>query len=170
MIAVIVLMLVVFYVINLMRIAITKKVSPALLFKKAWPTLMISLTTASSAAAFGTNTRDAAEKFGINKKLVEFGIPIGQVLFKPGVMIELFGLELSFAELCGIPITLPWLMIRLLTNLLLSFAVPTVPGGALMGMGIERTGVILIHLVPPHLQEKVVRFLFLIQGSCPDNG
>ena len=133
MIAVIVLLIAGFYAINILRIAITKKVSPALLFKKAWPTLMICLTTASSAAAFGTNTRDAAEKFGIDKKLVDFGIPIGQVLFKPGAMIDLFGLELGFAELCGIPITLPWLMIGLLTNLLLSFAVPPIPGGALMG-------------------------------------
>lgn len=138
-VAVIVLLVVVFYVINLMRIAITKKISPALLFKKAWPTLMISLTTASSAAAFGTNTRDAAEKFGMDKKLVEFGIPIGQVLFRPGGMIELFCLELSFAKLCGIPITLPWLMIALLTNPLLSFAIPPIPGGALMGYTIAFT-------------------------------
>ena len=138
-VAVIVLLVVVFYVTNLMRIAITKKISPALLFKKAWPTLMISLTTASSAAAFGTNTRDAAEKFGMDKKLVEFGIPIGQVLFKPGGLIELFCLELSFAKLCGIPITLPWLMIGLLTNPLLSFAIPPIPGGALMGYTIAFT-------------------------------
>ena len=59
---------------------------------------MISLTTASSAAALSTNTRDAAEKFGIDKKLVDFGIPIGQVLFKPGAMIELFGLEFEVCE------------------------------------------------------------------------
>ena len=139
MIAVIVLLIVVFYGINLMRIAIMKKVSPALLFKKAWPTLMISLTTASSAAAFGTNTRDASEKFGIDKKLVDFGIPIGQVLFKPGAMAMLFGMELSFAESCGIPITIPWLMIGLFTNLLLSFAIPPIPGGGLMGFTIAFT-------------------------------
>lgn len=138
-VALIVLLLMVFYVIDLMRIAITKKVSPVLLLKKAWPTLMICLTTASSAAAFGTNTRDATEKLGIDKKLVEFGIPIGQVLFKPGIIIELFCMELGFAELYGLPITLPWLMIGLLTNLLLSFAVPPIPGGGMMALTIAFT-------------------------------
>ena len=138
-IGIIVLLLAVFYAVCTIRIAIRKKVSPALLFKKAWPTFLICLTTASSAAAFGANTRDAAEKFGIDKKLVEFGIPIGQVLFKPGAVIELFSLELSFAQLYGIPITLPWLMIGLLTNLLLSFAAPPIPGGGLMALTIAFT-------------------------------
>ena len=139
MIGVILLLTVVYHVAILMRLAITKKVSPALLFKKTWPTYMICLTTASSAAAFGTNTRDAVEKFGIDKKLVEFGIPVGQVLFKPGVVIELFAIELSLAELCGISITLPWLMIGLITNLLLSFATPPIPGGGLMALTIAFT-------------------------------
>ena len=139
MIAVILLLLAACYVLNLIRIALTKKISPALLFKKAWPTFMICMTTASSAAAFGTNTRDATDKFGIDKKLVEFGIPLGQVLFMPGAIATFFCMELSFAESYGIPITLPWLFIGLLTNLLLSFAVPPIPGGVLMGFTIAFT-------------------------------
>ena len=139
MILVIVLMCVVYYAINILRIAVIKKVSPALLLKKAWPTLLIALTTASSAAAFGTNTRDANKKLGIDKKLVEFAIPIGQVLFMPGFIAMLFGMEAGFAESCGIPITLPWLIIGLITNLLLSFAIPPVPGGAMMGFTIAFT-------------------------------
>ena len=139
MIAVIVLLLAVFYGMNTVRIAIMKRISPALLFKKAWPTFMICLTTASSAAAFGTNTRDATGKLGIDRKLVEFGIPIGQVLFMPGAIATFLGMELYFAESCGIPITLPWLVIGFLTNLLLSFAVPPIPGGVLMGFTIAFT-------------------------------
>lgn len=138
-IGIIVLLFAGFYGVCTLRIAIKKKTSPILLLKKAWPTFLICLTTASSAAAFGTNTRDAEEKFGIDKKLVEFGIPIGQVLFKPGAMVELFAMELSFAQLYGIPITLPWLTIGLLTNLLLSFAVPPIPGGGLMALTIAFT-------------------------------
>ena len=67
---------------------------------------------------------------------MEFGIPLGQVLFMPGAIATFLCMELSFAESCGIPITLPWLMIGFLTNLLLSFAVPPVPGGVLMGFTI----------------------------------
>ena len=139
MIAVIVLLCVVYYVINVLRIAITKKVSPALLFKKAWPTLLIALTTASSAAAFGTNTRDAHKKLGIDKKLVEFGTPIGQVLFMPGFVAMLFGMAMSFAETYGMEITVPWIIIGSVTSLLVSFAVPPVPGGAMMGFTVVFT-------------------------------
>ena len=132
MIAMIVLLTVGYYLINILRIAVTEKISPALLLRKAWPTFIICLTTASSAAAFGTNTRDANQEFGIDKKLVEFATPIGQVLFMPGCIAMLLGVELGFAESYGIPITLPWLIIGLITNLLLSFAMPPVPGGSMM--------------------------------------
>lgn len=132
MIAMIVLLTVGYYVINILRIAVTEKISPALLLRKAWPTFIICLTTASSAAAFGTNTRDANQEFGIDKKLVEFATPIGQVLFMPGCIAMFLGVELGFAESYGIPITLPWLIIGLITNLLLSFAMPPVPGGSMM--------------------------------------
>ena len=138
-IAVIVLLMVVYYVLNLLRIGVTKKVSPALLFKKAWPTLLIAITTASSGAAFSTNVRDANKKLGIDKKLVEFATPIGQVLFMPGFFALLFGMGLGFAESYGVPITLPWIFVALITNLLLSFAVPPVPGGSMMGFTIAFT-------------------------------
>ena len=139
MILVIVLLCVVYYVINILRIAVIKKVSPALLFKKAGLTLLIALTTASSAAAFSTNVRDANKKLGIDKKLVEFATPIGQVLFMPGYVAMLFCMEMGFAESYGVPITLPLIFIALITNLLLSFAVPPVPGGAMMGFTIAFT-------------------------------
>ena len=132
--AIIVIMMLVYYVLNLLRIAFIKKISPKLLLRKAWPTLIIALSTASSAAAFSTNTRDANIKLGIDRKIVEFGTPIGQVLFMPGFYALLFGVSLGFADSCGLSITLPWLVIAFITNLLLSFAVPPVPGGAMMGL------------------------------------
>lgn len=139
MILVIVLMIVVYYVLNLLRISLMKKIPPALLMKKAWQTLLIALTTASSAAAFSTNVRDANKKLGIDKKLVEFATPIGQVLFMPGYVAMLFCMEMGFAKSYGVPITMPWIFIALITNLLLSFAVPPVPGGAMMGFTIAFT-------------------------------
>lgn len=132
MVLVIVLLIVVYYILNVLRIAITKKISPALLFRKTCPTFLVALTTASSAASFATNTRDASQRFGIDERLVAFGIPIGQVLFMPGFIALLFGMEAAFAESYGIPITVPWLLIGLVTNLLLAFAIPPVPGGPAM--------------------------------------
>ena len=133
MVLVIVLMMLACWVLTVIRVSLMKKISPALLIKKAWTTLMICLTTASSAAAFGANVRDAHEKLGIDKKLVDFGIPLGQVLFKPGFVSLLLGMILGFAEAYNLAITVPWVMIGCFTSLLLSFAIPPVPGGAMMG-------------------------------------
>lgn len=125
-----------YYGLNLLRISLVKKIPLALLFKKAWPTLLLSFTTASSAAAFPTTTRDAHSQFGIDKKLVDFGIPVGQVLFKPGFVSLMFAVAIGLAEFSGIPITLPWIVIAFITNLLVSFAIPPIPGGAMMGFSI----------------------------------
>ena len=138
-ISVILLMLAAYYVLNVFRIAIFKKISPILLFKKALPTFMIGLTTASSSAAFSTNVQDAHEKLGIDKKLVEFAIPLGQVLFMPGCIALLYGLSAGFAESYGIPITVPWIVSAFITCLLVSFAIPPIPGGAMLGLTIAFT-------------------------------
>ena len=50
------------------------------------------------------------------------------------MFFDLFvGVGIVLAEPCGIPITPPWFAIAFLTNLLISIAVPPVPGGATMG-------------------------------------
>ena len=54
-------------------------------------------------------------------------------MFIPGFFAMLFALEANFAEACGITITVPWLIIGIITNILVCFAVPPVPGGSLMG-------------------------------------
>ena len=138
-VSVILLMLSAYYVLNIFRIAIFKKISPALLFKKALPTFMIGLTTASSAAAFSTNVQDANQKLGIDKKLVEFGVPLGQVLFMPGFIALLYGLSVGFAESYGIPITVQWTVSAFITCLLVSYALPPIPGGAMLGLTIVFT-------------------------------
>ena len=107
--------------------------------KKTWKTLFIALTTASSAASFQTNIRDANKKLGIDKRLAEFGTSLGQVLFSPTDVAILFAMEVGFAEIYGIAITPQFLIIATITNLLLSFSIPPVPGGAVMGYTIAFT-------------------------------
>ena len=128
-----------YYFINLLRISLKERISPVLLFKKVWPTFAVAITTASSAASFPQNTKDSVSKLGINKSLVEFGIPLGQVLFMPGILILLSCMELSFAESCGITITVPWLAMALITNIILSYAVPPVSGCMLTALSIAFT-------------------------------
>ena len=117
MIAVILLLLVVFYLVNVFRVAISKKISPILLLKKAIPTVVIAFTTASPDAAFAKNISDARKKLGIDKKLVKFGTSLGQVLFGPADVAIMICMELAFAEMYGIPITPAFLCVAMITNL-----------------------------------------------------
>ena len=135
-VVIILVLMMVYYIVNLFRIAIIHRVSPLVLWKKTMPTFMIAFSTASSAAAFTTNVNDAHKRLGIDKKLVEFATPLGQVLFMPAFLAMLFGTEAGLAEACGIPITIPWLFIGLVTNLLVAFAVPPIPGGAALGFAV----------------------------------
>ena len=153
MLAVIALLLLSICAIHLLRIAAMKKVSPVLLLQKLWPAFAIALVTASSAAAFSTNLRDTHKKLGVRKTLAEFGIPLGQVLFDPSSIAILTGIELTMAELYGVPITPSFLLIALIMNPLLALASPPAPGGCMMtyviafsqlGIPIEAMGVVLV--------------------------
>lgn len=133
MILIIFLLVSVYLVGMVLWISLRKKISPILLTKKALPTFLIALTTASSAAAFSTNVKDANKKLGIDKNLVDFGIPLGQVLFKMSEFAMFIPIVLTFAENYRIAITPVWLILAYITVWLISFAVPPVAGGAIMG-------------------------------------
>lgn len=139
MILIIFLLVFVYLVAMVLWISLRKKLSPILLIKKALPTFLVALTTASSAAAFSTNTKDANQKLGIEKKLVDFGIPLGQVLFKMSEFAMFIPIVLTFAERYEIAITPTWLMLAYIAVWFISFAVPPVAGGAIMGFTIVFT-------------------------------
>ena len=107
------------------------KVSPILLMKKMLPTYLIILTTASSAAGLATNLETCVEELGIPKKVADFAIPLGQVLYKPGFVVGIFPMVLCMAEYYNVPITPQFLIMGILTLGLLSMAVPPIPGGPL---------------------------------------
>lgn len=112
-------------------IAIKCRISPALLFRKLFPVFLVGLSTASSAAAFATILETCVKKLGIPKKVVNFAIPLGQVLYKPDCVISFTAIALCMAEYYHVEITVMWLLTAVLTIGLLSMAVPPIPGGTL---------------------------------------
>ena len=139
MILLIILLVIIYLTAMILWVSLINKLSPSLLIKKIFPTFLITLTTASSAAAFSTNVKDSNKKLGIDKKLVDFGIPLGQVLFKMSEFAMFIPIVLTFAENNGIAITPAWLILAYITVWLISFAVPPVAGGAIMGFTIVFT-------------------------------
>lgn len=117
--------------IYVMAIAVTYKVSPALLVKKLLPTFLVGLSTSSSSAAFGINLETCVKELGIPKKVANFAIPLGQVLYKPDCVLCFMTIALCMAEYYHVDITIMWLITAVLTTVLLAMATPPVPGGML---------------------------------------
>ena len=111
--------------------AVVNKVSPLTLIKKGLPTFVIALTTASSAAAFGTNMEACRKRYGINDTISSFGVPLGIVTFKPNQTLSYIVLAYISAEHYEIEISLSWILLLILSASILSIAAPPIPGGAM---------------------------------------
>lgn len=115
----------------IISLSIRYKMSISVLIKKLLPTFLIGITTASSAAAFATNMETCEKKLGIPQTLSHFAIPLGQVIFKPGVVVGFSSVCLCMGENYGISITPAWIVTMIIVVGLLSMAAPPIPGGAL---------------------------------------
>ena len=115
----------------MLTVCLRRKVSFRTLFQKLFPTFLIGLSTASSAAAFSTNVECCEKKLGIDQRIVNFGVPLGQVVFMPSAIIMYLSVSLSMAEAWGVSMTPPWLMTAAFIAVVLAIATPPVPGGGL---------------------------------------
>ena len=115
----------------IIAVSIRRKVSIRILIQKILPAFLIGLSTASSAAAFSTNVECCEKKLGIDQRIVNFGVPLGQVVFMPSAIIVYLTVSLSMAEAWGVPITSSWLMIAAFISVILAIATPPIPGGGL---------------------------------------
>ena len=115
----------------LLLVCIRKRMSIALFVRKVAPTFLIGLSTASSAAAYSTNVECCEKQLGIDRQIINFGIPLGQVVFMPGAAVIFLAAGLCMAEVYGVPISPTWLVSALVITVVLAVAAPPVPGGGL---------------------------------------
>lgn len=111
--------------------SIRMKVNPLLLAKKGLPTMIIALTTASSAAAFGTNMNACRKGYGISDTISSFGIPLGIVAHKPSTAINYVVAALFFAYNYNIEISASWLIMLIFSVGILAVSTPPIPGGSM---------------------------------------
>ena len=100
------------------------------LIRKSMPTYLICLATASSAAAFGTIAETCEKRFGIEKSLVRFGIPLGMVMCKPCTAINNILLVFFFASRFDVECSAGWIISAVIVSFMLAIAMPPIPGGA----------------------------------------
>lgn len=112
-------------------VSITHKVKLSVLIKKLLPTFAITVTTSSSAAAYQTNVKCCEHRLGIDRKIINVGIPLGQVIYMLGAVTMFFVLSICLAEVYNVTITLSWLVTAILITIILAVAAPPIAGGPL---------------------------------------
>ena len=118
-------------VIYVVYVTMRTKVNPLVFIKKALPTFLIGMTTASSAAAFATSRKTCSEQYGIEPRLADFGVPFGQVIYKPSVALLYLSSAICTAEIFGVTVSTSWLVSAFAMSVILSIATPPIPGGQL---------------------------------------
>ena len=100
--------------------------------RKMSKTFLIALGTNSCNASVSENYDCCGNKLGIDPKVFSFGIPIGTTTFKPATAARLVLLCLFMAEEQQISVSFGWLLLLCIMALVLSIAIPAIPGGTLM--------------------------------------
>ena len=108
-----------------------KGISIRNLFHKQWPTALINLATSSQVSAYPENINCCRKGFGIQGKFVDFGLPLGIVMYMPNGAV-FFGVTVwSLADLAGMPIGITQLIIIFVMSTVIAIAAPPIPGSAL---------------------------------------
>lgn len=111
-------------------ICITKKVKPSVFLSKTMPSFLIALTTASSSASLSSLMETCEKQHGVDQKIVNFGVPLGRILFGIGSVTEFIVLSFCMAEIYHVPVTPIWIVMTLITSIILKIATPPIPGGS----------------------------------------
>jgi Na+/H+-dicarboxylate symporter len=104
-------------------------ITPFDLWKRTMSTFIIAITTASSSAAFANNIETCTKQLGVSHRLANFGVPFGQILYKPGVSVLFWFAAVSVAERSGVEVSVAWYVTATVICIILSAAAPPVPGG-----------------------------------------
>ncbi|MBR6258931.1 MAG: cation:dicarboxylase symporter family transporter, partial [Oscillospiraceae bacterium] len=113
----------------LLLTSVHQKVRPSVLIKKSLPTFLVALTSASSAASFGTNVETCEKRYGIDPSLVSFGVPLGIVMHKPTTAAYNLIIVMFFASVYHVQCTPAWLILAVFICIVVSVSAPPIPGG-----------------------------------------
>lgn len=154
------------------------KTSILSLIKKVLPSVTLGFTTSSSSAVFPLSKDLCENKLGISKNVVNMGLPLGQVIFKPAMQTVLFLVGICCAQMYNIDISISDLIKLFITSFLLGIATPPVPGAAIstfsiifISLGIPTQAISIILLFDPIIDRIGTAInigtlnLVLIQGA-----
>lgn len=119
-----------------LRVCISRHISLGLLFKKMLPALIIAFSTSSFVATYPKTHEILTDSYGIDKKLADMGIPLGQIMLTPEDISYFVCVSLCMAETYNIGITPGWLITLGITSVFLALAAPPIAGVYMSCIGV----------------------------------
>ncbi|MFI3171655.1 MAG: cation:dicarboxylase symporter family transporter [Eubacteriales bacterium] len=113
------------------ELKIKTKVNIRAYVKKSFPSILVGLATGSSSIAYPISVDVCTNKLGIRKKIVDFGLPFGQVVYMPGIMLIFVAGAFAMSEIYAVEMNITWMIMVIFVSVLLSIATPPITGGAL---------------------------------------
>ena len=104
---------------------------PLFILGKLMQPVLTSFATSSEAAASAEKEAVCKKKLGIQNNFCDFYLPLGEMLLKPGTLISIFVIILSFMVYYELPIDGITIMVLAISALVLSMTMQSVPGSAL---------------------------------------
>ena len=112
------------------------KVKASVLCRKLVPDFIITLTTASSSAAFSTSLDINENKLGISKEISRTGAPIGVMLFCGTFTLLYIITAAHLAEYYDVSADIAWWITLCIVSWLLAMSTPPVAGGMISCLSI----------------------------------
>ena len=112
------------------------KVSPFRLLAKLERTIIVSVTTTSSAVSLPVQMADSEERLGISKRVSRLVNPLGMSLNSDGLGITVAIACVTVAQFFGVELSVQQQIMIVLISTLATFANLAVPGGALVTLAI----------------------------------
>ncbi|MGC5326064.1 dicarboxylate/amino acid:cation symporter [Brevibacillus sp. SYSU BS000544] len=112
------------------------KINPLRLIKKLKRTIIVSITTTSSAVSLPVQMEDSEERIGISKRVSRLVNPLGMNLNSHGLAITVAIASVTVAQFFGTELSMGQLIMIAIYATLATFANLAVPGGALVTMAI----------------------------------
>ena len=116
--------------ITIVRALVVTKQPFSKLFSAQLPSLIINLTTSSQVSALPESMKCCKEKWGINEKMVDFGLPFGIVVYMPNGAIMLGATVWVLSVIANGPVDVTTLVKLALVAVIVAIAAPPIPGSA----------------------------------------
>ena len=123
-------------VITIVRTKVMTGLSVKKIFSAQLPSLMINLTTSSQVSALPESIKCCKEKYCIDSKLVDFGLPLGIVVYMPNGAIMLGSMAWVLTVMNSGPVDVMMMLKIAFVATIIAIAAPPIPGSAFAVMPI----------------------------------